>query len=95
MAPVPFTVSTSSGMWLQPIEPEVSINNMMFGFACAATVAEKGVLEMSVWAACAPLKSMANPDAASTHRVVSAHFFTFFSWFIVVSRLVYSTMTWV
>ncbi len=46
-------VSSSSGMCVQPMEPDVSINNMMLGLTSADRTLAKGVLEMSAWAACA------------------------------------------
>src|SRR5450755_4680401 len=50
MAPYPTCVSTSSGMWPQPIEPEVSISSMMLGLTWAPLVLVIGELEMSVCA---------------------------------------------
>src|SRR5512133_295105 len=50
MLPMPTTVSTSSGICPQPMEPEVSISSMMLGLTWAELVEVKGELEMSVWA---------------------------------------------
>jgi hypothetical protein len=37
-------------MCVQPIDAEVSISNMMFGFACAGLLLARGTLEISVGA---------------------------------------------
>ena len=44
-------VSNSSGMCVQPMEPEVSISNMMLGLTRADRALDIGVLEMSASAA--------------------------------------------
>ena len=69
---MPVTVSTSSGMWLQPIEPDASISSMMFGLTCTEGVPASGVLEMSVSAAWVEFGSRPPTSAsiaASEHRV--------------------------
>ena len=36
-------------MWVRAIEPDASINSMMFGFTSAAVVEASGVAAISVW----------------------------------------------
>ena len=69
MAPKPTCASTSSGMCPQPIESEVSISSMMFGFTCAALELVMGVGEMSVCAARTGVEII--DDSTSDHTSAS------------------------
>ena len=55
LTPAAATPSTTSGICVQPMEPEVSISNMIFGLAWAGLLLAKGTFEMSVVAASARL----------------------------------------
>src|SRR5947209_4908307 len=64
MLVVPVTLSTSSGMWPQAMEPEVSISSITFGFTAGESVLASGMFEMSVGAAWAG--RMDEPKASRT-----------------------------
>ena len=94
----PTTLSTSSGMWVHPMDTEVSISSMMFGFTCAWLVLVIGVVEISVCSsACDGEQTKASrlPADDAIQRAIRPARGGFWddSWYCRYDRR-YSTITW-
>src|SRR5678816_2252680 len=60
----PVTVSTSSGMWVRPIDLDASRSSMTFGFTPAGDLVTIGMLLMSVSACACDANAIASTSAA-------------------------------